>query len=177
MAIRIRGPDWNKLNEKGIPDDSEQVMEFFNKGIDKKAYPYIPRKTKITEKEIKELWMPSKDKNITYLAEIDGKIRGSGTVFLEQKSNQYSVESKREVGEYALSIEPDFLNKGLELKITEKIIETVKKRKLRVTMHTSIDNKQEIGIMQKLGYKGKLIENYERYAKAGLNPKVYEYIL
>lgn len=175
MEFKIRKPNLGVVNENGIPLDFAGVMELFNRNLKTGDLRYIPRKTEITEKEIMELWIPHANENISYLAEHTSRIVGSGTLLVIPESNQYSLDSGRKT-EYALIFEPNFKEAGLW--ITKKVIEEAKSKGLQFILHTSVENKDEIGIMEKLGYKpSKSIENYERYAKAGLNPSVYEYII
>jgi hypothetical protein len=152
-------------------------MEYFNNALKENKYPFIPRKTPITIEEIKHLWMPSTIRNIDIVAEAEGKVIGSGTILMGN-DNQYSLDSKRESGEYSITIHQDFINKGIETAITKEMINEAKKRKIHFHLHVSIDDKLMINIMEKLGYKPKeKITYYERYAKEGLNPAVYFYEL
>lgn len=52
--------------------------------------------------------MPSITRNIDIVDEFKGRIIGSGTVLMGN-DNKYSIESKRESGEYAITIDPNFL--------------------------------------------------------------------
>jgi hypothetical protein len=174
MKLTIRKPNLSRLNN-GIPKDFLQVMELFNTNLRKGNLRFIPRKTEITEKEIEELWIPYAEKNISYLAFSGKKLVASGTLLIVPQSNQYSLESGRET-EYSLIFEPGFKEAGLE--VTKKVLEEAKSKKIKFVLHVSVENKEEIEIMNNLGLNPtKTIDNYERYAKAGLNPKVYEYII
>ena len=63
-------------------------------------------------------------------------------------------------------------------KVTERIIEQTNKKEIVFIAHVSIQDKAEVSVFQELGYKpSRLIKKYLRYKKAGLNPKVYEYII
>ncbi len=178
MDYIIRFMNWGNKNEKGIPRDAEDVMRYFNYALDKGGYPYVPRKTRITEEEIIKLWLAGKDTNISIVAEFDGEIVGSGTALFDPKSNIYSLESERSLGEYAITVNPTSQNRGIGTEITKRIIEECRSRGLEFISHTSIDNNQAIRMMEKLGFKPKkIIEYYERYANAGLNPKVFLYKL
>ena len=173
----IRESNLEVLTREGIPKDFADKMKIFNRALKTNAYPYVPRKSEITINEIKNLWIPSAKNNIDIVAELNGKIIGSGTVLMGN-DNAYSQESKRESGEYAITIDPQYFDKGIGTKITKRIIEKATKRKIKFSFHTSVDNIRIIKIMEKLGYQPKeKIENYERYAKARINSEVFFYEL
>lgn len=173
----IRKSNLEVLTTDGIPKDFADKMEIFNKALKKNAYPFVPRKSIITINEIKNLWVPSAHRNIDIVAELNEKVIGSGTVLMGN-DNAYSKESKRESGEYAITIDSKYFDKGIGTKITKKIIEEAKKRNIKFSFHSSINNIRMIKIMEKLGYLPKeKIKNYERYKKAGINPEVYFYKL
>lgn len=173
----IRESNLEVLTPEGIPKDFADKMEIFNRALKENAYPYVPRKSEITINEIKNLWMPSAKDNIDIVAELNGKVIGSGTVLMGN-DNAYSQESKRELREYAITIDLQYFDKGAGTKITKRIIEEAIKRNIKFSFHTSEDNIRMIKIMEKLGYQPKeKIENYERYAKAGINSGAYLYEL
>jgi len=177
MKIRIRKPNLKILTSEGIPKDFAEKMAFFNNALKENAYLYVPRKIPITINEIKNLWVPSAKRNIDFVAEVSGKIVGSGTVLMGN-DNRYSEKSKREPGEYAITINTKYLDKGIGTKITRNIIQEAKERDIKFSFHTSIDNIRMIKVMEKLGYLPKeRIERYGRYAEAGINPEVYLYEL
>lgn len=124
MKFLIRPMNWNDIKSNGIPRDAFGVMQYFNEAISKNLYPFIPRKKKITFEEILNLWAPSKDKNISIVAQrLDGKIVGCGTILIQGNDNQYSKDSSRETGEYTLTIDPTYFDYNLEEIITKNIIE------------------------------------------------------
>ena len=173
----VRESNLKVLTTEGIPKDFADKMEIFNRALKENAYPYVPRRREITINEITNLWVPSAKNNIDIVAELNGKVIGSGTVLMGN-DNAYSQESKRELGEYAITIDPQYFDKGIGTKITKIIIEKATKRNIKFSFHTSVDNIRIIKIMEKLGHRPKeKIENYERYAKAGINPKVFFYEL
>jgi len=173
----IRESNLEVLASEGIPKDFVDKMEYFNKALKENVYPYVPRKSEITFDEIKNLWMPSAKNNIDIVAELNGKIVGSGTVLMGN-DNAYSQESKRELGEYAITIDPQYFGKGIRTEITKRIIEEATKRNIKFSFHTSVNNIRMIKVMEKLGHQPKeKIENYERYAKEGINPQVFFYEL
>ena len=176
MKIKIRLMNWENMNKQGIPHDAINVMKFFNLGLKKDAYPYVPRKSKITSDEIKKNWIPGRNRNISIIAEIKGKIVGSGTVLIDKNSNKYSKESRREPNEYAITIHPDNFDRGIGTKITKKELEEVKKRSIFFQGHIAQKNIRAIRMMEKLGYKpSKVIKSYKRFEDAGIIGKVYLY--
>ena len=155
MEIEIRKPNWDNLNENGTPRDCVDVMEFFNKAVEIEGYPYVPRLDKITEEEIKRIWVPSKNEFITYVAysEEIGKVIGSGTLSIGNN-----------IGELALTINMNFQSKGVGTKIAKAVIKEALSKNITVSLHTSIENKAMQRVMEKLGYKPKQkIENYGKY--------------
>jgi hypothetical protein len=128
MQVKIRPMNWEKKASNGIPKDASDIMEYFNRALDKKAYPYVPRFSKITPEEIMNFWYPSRKQNINFVAESANKIIGAGTITIDSSSNKYSKDSKRASNEYALTIDPDYIQKGVGTLITKAIIKEAKKR-------------------------------------------------
>jgi hypothetical protein len=176
MDIVARKPNLESLNAEGIPQDFEASMALFNRLLDQGKLPHTPRKTPITVGEVRSLWMPASNRNITYISEnTEGELVASGTLLVVADSNDYSREAKRGV-EYALTFDPLFPEAALEA--TRKTIEEAKQRGLEFITHISVDNDVEIEMMKELGhFPTRTIERYERYAEAGLNPRVHEYII
>ena len=173
--MEIRKPNLSLLSEAGIPQDFQGSMELFNRLLEERKLENCPRKTKITVEEVKTLWVPSAQKNITFVAEVDGVIVASGTLFVDEKSNEYSRESGRGQ-EFASTFDPQFVEAGKE--VTRAVIQEAKRRRLTFISHTAVDDEVNVRIMEDLGYSPtKMIENYERYTRAGVSGKVYEYVI
>lgn len=154
MNCTIRKPNWDDLNERGIPKDNADVMDFFNYALKMGAYPYVCRNSKITEDEIKNIWIPTKDKNITYVAHSPGMnlVVGSGTLLV-----------KDDIGEYNLAVDLDFHNIGIGTAITKKVIDEALSKNITVSIHTSVDNIGMQKIMEHLEHKPEKIENFSGY--------------
>ncbi|MCX6751059.1 MAG: GNAT family N-acetyltransferase [Candidatus Pacearchaeota archaeon] len=176
MDIDIRKPRLEpKIN--GIPKDFYDVMGYFNKAIAENKYPFIPRKNPITPNEITKLWIPSLDKNLCFLVESDGKIIGSATCLFDVNSNEYEQAKDRVPGEIALTIDPSHNHKLIgKMLISRMAKELLTKHKTGI-FHTDVNWTDELKMMAELEINGKLLENYERYKKAGLSGKVLEYSL
>jgi len=177
MVIEIRKPNIEILTPEGIPEDFAQVMKYFNEALKIKRYTFIPRKTPITIEEIKNLWVPSIDKNISYVADLNGTIIGSATPFFNVNSTAYEHAAERKPGEIGLTVKPPYSHGAIGKKLLQTIINELKNTGKTAFLHTDIHWGEEIDMMASLGYMGTLIENYERYKKAGLCGKVREYKL
>ncbi len=176
MKIIIRKPDLNRLIE-GIPKDFYEVMQYFNLGLSKKNYPFIPRKSPIIEEEIINLWVPSLKDNISLVAERNGEVIGSATCFFDIMSSLYEEADKREPGEIGLTVNPAYNHKEVGKLLVKAIIEELRTQGKKAICHIDAKWDEEIQMMKELGYKGKLINNYERYKKEGLSGRVFEYNL
>ena len=174
-GLIIRSINWEDIDEQGISKDNLEVMEFFNRALKEEKYPYVPRRKNITKEEILKFWIPSSNKNITILAELNGKIVGSGTILMGN-DNEYSKQHNLSAGEYAITLNPDFFCQGIGTKITCEIIKQAKIKKIPLFLHTSVENIPMVKIMKKLGYvHKKILKNYARYIDAGIHSDVYYY--
>jgi len=171
MKVEIRTPNWDNLNDRGIPKDCADVMNYFNKGLEGENYPFVPRRNKITGDEIKNIWVPSRDKNITcvaYSQELE-KIVGSGTLVVDDKK----------FGNYSITIDPEFQFANIGTRITKKVIEEGLMGNITIIVHTSIFNEPMKRVMDKVGYKpNKIIKDFEKYRTIKANSfDVYEYVI
>lgn len=145
--FEIRGLDWKDIVSEGIPFDCLDTMHFFNNAKNAGLYPLVPRLDDITVDEIKKLWIPAKDKNITIVAEITDpqylKVVGSGTLFVDDSGT---------AGDYHLTVNPDFARQGVGESITRKIIEESAKKGIDIRVRTSVHNLAVRKGMAKLGY-------------------------
>ncbi len=147
MGLIVRSLDWENLNEENIPKDCADVMNFFNDGLYRNRFPLIPRRNPITVDEIRTLWMPAKERNITIVGLDDSldmhKVIGSGTLF---------VDESEKIGEYHLTINPNFIRRGMGEAITRKIISGAAERDLSIKIKTSIHNHAVQKGLAKMGY-------------------------
>ena len=167
------------LTSEDIPEDFSQVMEYFNRDLAKRKFPYIPRKKKITAEEIRGLWLPSLSRNICFIAENVNlkQVVGSATVLYDVDSNDYEHSSLRKPGELALTVDSghDYLRVGS--KLLGAIIRDLVFKGKKAVAHTDVDFEQELEIFEELGFNGESINDYERYKLAGLSGRVFEFEL
>ena len=174
--IKIRKPNLDN-SQDGVPKDFLYVMRYFNRGLEEGSYLYIPRKNPITLDEIRKLWLPSIEENICFVAELDGEAIGSATCFFDVASTAYAQAKERKPGEIALTVAPDRNHRLVGYGVLSEMIKELGVQNKKAFFHTDSEFQEEIWMMQDLGYKGRLIKNYERYKKAGLSGKVYAYRL
>lgn len=178
MKIRVRPPNTQDLDEKGIPIDFVAVMKYFNESLTNNSLPWIPRKTPITTKEIENEWIPSLKRNIVVLAESQGNIIGSATIFYDPKSTAYEHANHRRVGEMASTIDPSYtLKQQIEIQeaLVKGCIEELKAKEKAAFLRVAKESPMAIA-MQNLEYVGKQSEA-DHYKEAGLSGIVFEYEL
>ena len=175
MEIKVRIPNLENMTAEGIPKDFADVMDYFNNSLKENSLPWIPRKNPITTKEIKEKWIPSLNTNISLVAELNGKVVGSGTVFYDPNSTAYEDANQMISGEFNSTANP----KMQYVKITQELIKGISrelKEKGKIAhCHLPIES-PAIQAMQELGIKGKET-TLEHYQKQGLSGKVIKYEL
>ena len=178
LEAKIRTIDHERTTEKGIPQDYLDVMAFFNKGLEDKSknFPYVPRTEPITEKEILYGWMSMEDQTMTYVAEMDGKVVCSATLFLPDQPNEISWETYGHIG---LTDDPEYRSQGNATEVLRELLKYCAKEGVPLKLHTAIENKPIIRILEKLGFDSPIqIDNYERYAgKVDGSSHVFEYKL
>jgi len=153
MKYFIKKRDWNT----DLSKDNKDIMHFINDAIENDAYPLVPRKEKVTEEEIKNIWFPTRDKSISYVA--------------------YSPELDRVVGECSLImdrlpgvnlmsvlVDRNHFGDGIGSELVKAVIDESLEREITVTVHTSVENTPMIRVMEKLGHFPVYIKkDYERY--------------
>ena len=174
MKIIIRKPKL-KPETNGIPKDFADVKTYFNKALKENTLPWIPRKNQITDDEIKQLWIPTLETNITLVAELEGKVAGQVTVFYDTESTGYEHAKQRVIGDIGFTARPDVYKQVINPLISSLVDELKKQNKTAIwtTACESPGNK----IMEELGYSSRILKNQERYKKANLSGKVCEYKL
>ena len=174
MNYKIREINWNQKNKDGIPYDCIDVMNYFNRDLKKGKYPYVPRKNNlITRNEIKNKWIPNKNRNITYVAEDLklNKIIASATISL--------IQNKKE-GILQITKDSNYKIKGIGTELTKKMIKIASSKGITIIIRTSVKNKSAIKVIKKLGYgEGELIKNFEPYRNKikGSSYDVFEWII
>lgn len=108
-----------EVTPKTPRQDFLDVMKFINDGIEKKLFPFMPRRTLITEEEIDYYWIPSLNDNITYHAK-EKKVIGSATIFQKTLTTGYEDSAHRSVGALGLVVNPSY---GQE--VVQKLIATL----------------------------------------------------
>ncbi len=174
MKYIIRKPDIETLTDSGIPGDFADVMRYFNDAFDFGAYPYIPRLEKITEDEIRNIWVPGADKDITYHAFFPdipdpqnpektikqtgipaAGVYGSGTLFVDKEKNE---------GEYSVSLCPRVYFNGVAKAITLAVFNEAKEKDISVRIHVSAHNYLVVEGLKKLGFRRAcIIPRHEPY--------------
>lgn len=169
----VRRIEWNRTNDRGVPIDCIDIMNYFNKALKRGVYPLIPRTKPITEDEIVSLWVLGIDSKITYVA-VDNdsqKVICGGTLLLD-------LENK--IGELSITKDPDYSVNSVGTDVTKAVIEDALLRKITVIVHTSLENHSMRRIMEKLGYMpNQIIRDYEKYRGKieAKNSDVYEWII
>ncbi len=174
MSVIIRKPRL-KPEVQGIPRDFAQVKNYFNKALEERTLPWIPRKTPITDGEITKLWAPSLETNITLVAELDGEVVGQGTVFYDTDSTYYEHADKRVPGNMGITAKPELHQKVMKPLMTG-FIEELRKQSKTAILTTAKENPGN-EMMRKLGYSPSIVKNQKRYQEAGLSGIVYQYNL
>jgi hypothetical protein len=164
----VRQPNTEILSADGIPQDFCDVMAYFNRGLSIGAFPYIPRKTQISLDEIRSLWVPSLDTNISFVAELGRKVVGSGTVFYDVHSSEYTESPERQVGTIGLTVNPDEVYEEVARPLMQAIVQELRLQGKKALMFTDTDFDKEVKVMSQLRYVGKEVM-LERYKKAGLS--------
>jgi len=174
MRIIIRKPNL-KPEINGIPKDFLDTQTYFNKALKDNSLFWIPRKTPIKDSEIKKLWIPTLETNITLVAELEGEVVGQVTVFYDTESTGYEHAKQRVIGNIGFTARPDVYKQVINPLISGLVDELKKQNKTVIwtIAYESPGNK----IMEKLGYSSRTLKNQERYKKAGLCGKVCEYQL
>jgi hypothetical protein len=178
MNLTIRKPNLEPKTPEGIPQDSANVRDYFNLGLSEGKLKYIPRTTPITNEEILERWIPSwsQSDNITLLAELNGKIVGSITVFDDTASTDYEHASQRPPGAVGGTIDPRVDFETVAKPLYTALIETLK-RENRKAIFTFAEESPSKKVMEDLCGPGQILENQERYSAVGLSGRVIKYEL
>ncbi len=153
----VKHVDWQRVNDAGVPLDFLDVMEYFNRMLEKDAYPLIPRSEPITYEEISEKWVPSANTNVTYLT-VDRKTRKvvcSGTLF---------VDSSIKEGELSITKDLAYEVKDVGTDVTRYIITEALSEGITVNVHTSVENEAMIRVMEKVrGLPTTRLHDYDKY--------------
>jgi hypothetical protein len=177
MGIIIRQPILVPSTD-GIPEDFAAVRDYFNLGIAnlEGVYRFVPRRTPITNEEIRQKWIPSADKNISLVAELNGKVVGSITAFGDLDSTAYEHRKERPpfaVGEtvdprqdYLAVIEPLIGGLAAELEGASR----------RGIVMLPIEDDMSINLMKRLCYRGVPAE-HKPYREIGLSGQALQFEL
>ncbi len=153
----VRRPAWERVDDNKVPLDFLDVMEYFNRMLGRGEYPLVPRNDPITYDEISKVWVPSKNRNITYLA-VDRdsqKVVCSGTL---------KVDTADKEGELSITKDLDYKVDGVGRDVTRAVIGEALFKGITVSIHTSVENIAMIRVMEKLGHEHtRLISDYEKY--------------
>ena len=170
----VRKPNLEVLTSEGIPKDFADVREYFNEGLFDDSQPWIPRKRPITNKEIRELWVPSANTNITYVAELNGQVIGSMTVFYNPGSTAYEHADKRVMGEMSGTTATKIDRVEVIKEITPCVVNELKRLGKTAMLRTAIESHANEA-MKRLGYQPARTEFAERYKREGISGSVNIY--
>ena len=166
----IRKINTNKLTKDNIPQDTQDVMEYFNKDLEtRKMKKWIPRKTPITIKEIKNLWMPSFETNINFVAEDNGKVIGALTVFYDINSTEYEHKHVFSEGITNTTISSEYNHEETFKLLIKETIKELKKQNKKAYVKGAIECSEK-DVLIKLGYDYEEIFSKE-YKDHGLSGK------
>lgn len=176
MKILIRKPDLTRLTEEGIPEDFARVRDYFNRALEQNKYPFVARRTPITTKEIRELWVPSARTNINLIAQQNRRVVGSLTVFYKPDSTEYEYKNQREAGDIGETADPDFNGIAVKRNLVDALILVLRDKNLQARFMAPAED-PFLAILEKMGYGAKESEGVQRYKNIGLSGKSKEYIL
>ncbi len=176
MTLIIRKPNLEDLTEEGIPRDFAEVRDYFNDSLANNTQPWIPRQTPITNDEIMKMWVPSAETNINYVAEVDGKIVGSVTIFYNPSSSKYEHAGKRPIGSMAGTVATRVDELLIRKKLNEKVIDELIAMNKKATFPTAVES-PATKAMAELGYKPVRTEFAEEYKRKGISGQVNIYEL
>lgn len=180
MEINIRYPNLNDLDSVGVPKDFAQVRDIFNDYLDQNKLRYVPRRTPITNNEIKNKWVPSAGKNILLLAELKPleKIVGSLTVLNIPDSNDYEYKKGRKKGdisEFAISYE-NFSEIHIKKMLLKSAIKELNEKNYSARFVAPVED-PFLSFLEAKGYNSKERFSVKRYKEIGLSGKAKEYFL
>jgi L-amino acid N-acyltransferase YncA len=154
MNLIVRKPNLESLTEEAIPKDFSDVMNYFNEGLKNNSYPWIPRKKPISSDEIRNLWLPSLNRNICYVAELNGRIIGCATILYDKNSSAYEHSDVRKSGELSATIDPYedsiFTLAELNRALVKELVQSDRKAFAYISA-----NSPAINAMELIGYKPK----------------------
>lgn len=170
----IRKPNLENTSPDGIPLDFAQVRDYFNWALRERKFQYTPRKTPITDDEIKKLWLPSANTNINLLVELEGRVVAQLTVFYDVYSTAYEYKAGRKIGSIGSSFDPRVSLKKVAPPLLKKTIEELRKRKQTATL--TIPKENPISrLIESLGYRPERLTDQQRYKDVGLSGDVLKY--
>ena len=136
--------------------DFTTVQYFMNFGIKNGLFPYMPRRTPITEEEIDSVWIPSIPKNTTYHVVASGLIIASATVFGDVKSTYYRYASSREPYALAMVVDPTY---DKPQKANALVLETLISKNIPFYDTLPVEDKDTIKTYRFFGFAETLISN------------------
>ena len=169
----IRKPNLEMLTSEGVPKDFADVRDYFNQALIDNSIPWIPRKTPITNDEIRKVWVPSSPINITYVAENNGRVVGVNVVFLEKPSTSYEHRELMQEGEMSGTVDPNSDYTPIMTGLIMATIEELKRRGKYAIAKTS-GNRPFSEILQSLGYIPNNVVS-EEYQRANISEKAEVY--
>ncbi|MBU0760764.1 MAG: hypothetical protein KJ600_00100 [Nanoarchaeota archaeon] len=179
MALVVRKPNLDDLNEEGIPRDFVDLQEYWNYGVRSQEgmFKFIPRRTEISVDEVRNLFVPAikNGRSVNMVAELDGKVVGTITVIYDVAATEYEHRAQRTSGAIGESVDPrigDYcevlgrLYEGLEAELRE-----IGKKALAVF---PVEDKRSLEVLTSLGRRGREID-HGPYHAVGLSGKGIEF--
>lgn len=130
---------------------------------EKKFHPMIKKKGKIRYHTLKDFRELIKSKNaLVLIAEINGKVIGSGFCRILKNTADWSIYDKRAIIRQVF-VEEKYRRKGIGGKIIEKLVEWLHKRKIYdIRVMVLSENSNAVNAYLKYGFKGYIYEmNYK----------------
>ena len=174
--MKIRKPNLENIGSSGVPTDFEKSSGLFNRLLKEGKLRGIPRTEPVTMDEVRNLWVPSANKNITYLAETpEGEIVSSGTLLIKQGSNIYNQQTK-EKNEYSLIFDPEYTSAAVY--VTGSVISKALEKNKDFYIHTLPERKKIVeDVLERTGFafNRKPLENYNPFKELGFKGDCWEY--
>jgi hypothetical protein len=185
MEITIRRPNLEALTKDKIPRDFYEVMAYFNHALSVPVlertdhWRYMPRQRPITKDEIRDLWVPSFNTNITFLAELPKRgIIGSASVIVSKDSTAYEHRDSRGPNTLAMSVAQGYSYSEICEKMIRLIEADLTLINIQAITTTPVEFKEEIRLMEEtLRKKGEPLSDWQPAKQIGLSGKALTYTI
>ena len=120
----------NRLEIREFREGDEiGIMNFFNDAVEKRNFPFVPRRSRITEEELQE-WIKAWKRRdaLTIVAESENIVIGAGTL------RTHKFEGNRHVLEFSITIDPKYQGKGIGFTMLIEAIKLARKEGYKKVM-------------------------------------------